>query len=227
MKKMLIPFILLSIMYSSFGQSLLDNADYKKALEYKALYEKAMEDGEYDKASEYAGLSSEHSAKSDEYVNMMLLRFRSNQSLKRLHDRLIEVKRFGGDRSDPVKYAEAAAGYETSGRLYKDADYGASLEASKAAIGILEAFERPVPVSGLVSEYVVRLIPGNRDCLWKIAGYSFIYGDPTLWRLIYDANKSIMPQKDNPDLILPGMVLKIPAKGNEKREGRWKNGAIE
>lgn len=45
------------------------------------------------------------------------------------------------------------------------------------------------------------------ECLWYIAGYEHVYGDPTKWPLIYRANRDKI--KD-PDLIYPGQVLKIP-----------------
>ncbi len=45
------------------------------------------------------------------------------------------------------------------------------------------------------------------ECLWKIAGYEKIYGDPFQWPLIYKANKA---QIKDPDLIYPGQVFKIP-----------------
>lgn len=45
------------------------------------------------------------------------------------------------------------------------------------------------------------------ECLWYIAGYEEIYGNPLKWPLIYKANKDKI--KD-PDLIYPGQVLAIP-----------------
>lgn len=57
--------------------------------------------------------------------------------------------------------------------------------------------------------YKVRYIPENRDCLWKIAGYKFIYNNPRLWPKIYRANKAKIK---NPDLIYPGQVFRIPPK---------------
>jgi len=72
--------------------------------------------------------------------------------------------------------------------------------------------------------YTVRLVPGRRDCLWRIAEYDFIYGDPAQWPSIYRANKSVIDggyerylrQVEEPkysraeDLIFPGQVLDIP-----------------
>jgi nucleoid-associated protein YgaU len=46
------------------------------------------------------------------------------------------------------------------------------------------------------------------DCFWNIAGR--VYGNPRLWRVLYDANKSKLPDPDNPDLLKPGTVLDIP-----------------
>jgi nucleoid-associated protein YgaU len=43
------------------------------------------------------------------------------------------------------------------------------------------------------------------DSLWAIAGSQ--YGDPTLWRRIYDANRDNIA---NPDLIYPNQRLRIP-----------------
>ena len=56
-------------------------------------------------------------------------------------------------------------------------------------------------------DYTVRLIPERRDCLWRIAGYSEIYGDPFRWPEIYSANKQ---EIKDPDLIYPGQVFQIP-----------------
>lgn len=63
--------------------------------------------------------------------------------------------------------------------------------------------------------YTVRLIPEKRDCLWRIAGYDFIYNNPRLWSRIYKANKN---QIANPDLIYPGQILNIPPKEGEFQE---------
>ncbi len=56
---------------------------------------------------------------------------------------------------------------------------------------------------GIVTE--IEVIPG--DCLWKIAGFTWIYNNPRLWTRIYEANKDKI--KD-PNLIHPKQVLNIP-----------------
>jgi nucleoid-associated protein YgaU len=72
----------------------------------------------------------------------------------------------------------------------------------------------------LAAEYEVKLNPAKRDCLWRIAGFDFIYGNPREWRRIYDYNKSTFRYPDNPDLIYPGQILKIPSIDGEQRSGR-------
>lgn len=74
------------------------------------------------------------------------------------------------------------------------------------------------------SQYTVQLIPGNRDCLYRISGYDFVYGDATQWPRIYRANQTQIngayqqyvrrvetPMYEQPeDLIFPGQVFDIP-----------------
>ncbi|MBI2350331.1 MAG: LysM peptidoglycan-binding domain-containing protein, partial [Deltaproteobacteria bacterium] len=45
------------------------------------------------------------------------------------------------------------------------------------------------------------------DSLWRLA--KKFYGDPNLWKKIYDANKGVIK---NPNRIYPGQTLKIPPK---------------
>lgn len=64
--------------------------------------------------------------------------------------------------------------------------------------------------------YTVKFNRRNRDCLWKIAWYT--YRNASLWPLIYVANKDKI--KD-PDLIFPGQKLLIPiAPGSEAKDGK-------
>ena len=43
------------------------------------------------------------------------------------------------------------------------------------------------------------------ETLWDISGD--VYGDPTKWKLIYNANRDIL---DSPDALKPGQELIIP-----------------
>ena len=53
--------------------------------------------------------------------------------------------------------------------------------------------------------YRVWIWQENGDCLWSIA--KKVYGDPALWKKIYNANKE---QISDPRVIFPKQVLVIP-----------------
>jgi nucleoid-associated protein YgaU len=57
------------------------------------------------------------------------------------------------------------------------------------------------------------------DTLIRLAQRDYIYGDWTKWWNLYKANEDKFPQRDNPDLILPGMILRIPSLNGEERRG--------
>lgn len=75
-----------------------------------------------------------------------------------------------------------------------------------------------------VTSYTVKLNPGKRDCLYRIASFEEIYQDPSQWPKIYQANKTLIDSdyqkyqkytEDSKysrpeDLIFPGQVLDIP-----------------
>ena len=75
--------------------------------------------------------------------------------------------------------------------------------------------------SFLPSQYTVRSWAVSRDCLWNIAGYSWVYGNPERWIELFEANRYRMPDPNNPDLIEPDMVLDIPSIMGETRQGMW------
>jgi nucleoid-associated protein YgaU len=81
----------------------------------------------------------------------------------------------------------------------------------------------PAPSQAVVS-YTVKLLPGKRESLFRIAAYDFIYNDAAKWPVLFRSNASIIkkkfdhysrrtsqPKYTHPeDLIFPGQVLDIP-----------------
>ena len=65
----------------------------------------------------------------------------------------------------------------------------------------------PAKISREFDSYTVQLIPGNRDCLWRIAAKAEVYNNGEKWPKIYKANLNLIK---NPDLLQPGQVLAIP-----------------
>lgn len=227
MKKTLCIVLILLVSPLLFSQNLQDNPDYRESLRYKQLSEEAIENGEYAKAQEYAELSKEYAEKSDAYIAKRLAQYRANQLLNRADGLKGQVERSGRATQYPEDYAKAAGLIETARTLYQNEQYEKSSESSRSAIAIMEGFDSVRTTgSGLPAAYVVRDMPGEEDCFWRISGYDFIYGDYGGWYPIYQANKDKLPQPDNPDLIHPGMVMEIPEREGETRSGVWVDGEI-
>jgi 3',5'-cyclic AMP phosphodiesterase CpdA len=73
----------------------------------------------------------------------------------------------------------------------------------------------------LPGQYTVRPWAATGDSLSVIAGYPWVYGDPEKWRELYEANRTRMPDPNNPHLIYPGFILNIPSIRGEERQGMW------
>jgi nucleoid-associated protein YgaU len=111
-----------------------------------------------------------------------------------------------------------------AGSAYDAGDYDTAAELArqaKAELGLMARAPAGATQSFLPALYTVRLVPGDRDCLSKIAGYTFVYEDRRRWNDLYRANKATLKHSENVDLILPGEVLVIPSIAGEKRDGSW------
>ena len=98
-------------------------------------------------------------------------------------------------------------------------------ESASTAIPAQSAAPAPVQTqtteSQLPAQYKVRPWQTSNDCFWNIAAKPGVYNDARKWKILYEANKSRMPDPDNPNLIKPGMILQIPAIKGETRGGLW------
>ena len=212
------------------AQSLLDNEYYYKARDLQYESEVALNAGEYDKAASLAAEAREYLAQSDAYVAEMTQFYRANGWLSVANDRLRYAKSIGADVNFKESYDKAASDLRGAKFTMDAKEYDTSVILSKSAIDALKDIKvvqasTPEPVVEAEPSwpefYEVRLIPGRRDCLWRIAEYPFIYNNPWKWKLLYEENGSLLPDPKNPDLIEPGLILRIPSLDGEKREGTW------
>lgn len=210
------------------AQSLLNNEFYRKAKLLQTQSEQAFEAGDYDLAASLAGQAEDNLAKSDEYVTRMTAYYTASGWLSRANDRLTFAKSIKADVNYKDAYDKASADITSAKSAFDAAQYAESTQSSKDAIAALEGIQRqetPAVVTpqkpGLPAEYTVRLIPSRRDCFWRIAGYPWVYNDPWKWKILYEANKSVIEDPNNPDLIQPGQVFTIPALSGETREGMY------
>lgn len=201
------------------AQGLQDRLDYLRGLQREAL--QAESEGKYDKSIELARKIHEESKKVDDIMGVLkrwnvlrdrvalaqqvhaykyakkdydlaLKYYNSSHQLmnqEKLDDAVLDIER-------GIVHADAAI--EKSRQLFLDEANKAKKE--KKNTGTLMIYPKQ-------DTYEVRLIASRRDCLWRIAGYEFIYKNSQFWKYIYEANRD---KVKNPNLIFPGQVLKIP-----------------
>jgi len=229
MKKLiLLSIILLLVSSSIWSQSLQDNEYYQKMLELRAQSEQAFQDGDYIEARQLAEEAQGYQEESERWIATQLAAYRAKSALNRLKDRLAQVSTWNAQEHFPDEYAEGMELYNRSfAEFFDEEEYVSSLATSNRGLEVLSVISYVASGSVLPAYYIVRLLPGNTDCFWNIASYDFIYNNPWEWPRIYQANKDILDDKENPDLIEPGMKLTIPSLDGEKRFGTWENGVVK
>jgi hypothetical protein len=215
-------------------QRLRNNQYYVESLRLANLAHLAFDSGDYDASSNYAEEALRYAQLSDEYVALQLKIRETNDAIRAAKTRLDWASSAGASGRYPKEYGEAQNQYDTSLSLRASEDWDGAIEAAHKVIAALAnvrgAEGSPPPAAAtpgsapLPAQYTVRPWAVSKDCLWNIAGRAWAYGDSTKWRLIYNANKSKLPQPDNPDLIEPNMVLDIPSIKGETRQGMWNSG---
>jgi len=207
--------------------SISNNEYYIKSLQLNKLAVETYEYGDYDVAAGFAQEAVRYATLSDEYVSVQLIA--EAKRLLEWADKNNIAAKF------PNNYAEGKTQYENAVDSYNNENWNEAIDAAIKSIEIFAAFEsggRPPAATtaskpttstatGLPRQYTVRTWRVEKDCLWTIAGYPWVYGDPWKWKVLYDANKDVMPEPANPDLIVPGQVLTIPSINGEARQGMW------
>jgi len=213
------------------AQSLLDNQYYHKAQDLLAQSQQAFDKGDYDSARDLADQAKDQFAKSEAYIAELTQFYRANGYLSIAKDRVAYAKSIDADVHYKDAYTKASSEVTDAKTALDGKDYPKSIDLSKDAIALLKdvaPVAKPVvtaqapegPVQ-LPQYYIVRLRLPLRDCFWRIAAYPFVYNDPWKWRMLYDANKDVLENPKNPNLIEVGMKFIIPALADEKRTGDY------
>ena len=212
----------LSVVSMIFAASLVFAASYKNntyqkmADEYTRKAQNALDAGEYVLAEEYAAKAEENARLSEEFVKKMLAKSECDAVMKQAAKKLEYAKSVNAERNFPMAYSSAQKAYASAQESYGAEDYPA---ATAFARQVLEALADIKEITPLPEFYVVRPWAETRDCYWNISGRPYVYDNPLLWENLYQANKSSMPRPNDPNLILPGMKMKIPSITGEYREG--------
>ena len=220
MKKVLTVFAALFAASLLFAVSYKNNTYQKLADEYTRKAEKAMDAGEYVLAEEYAAKAEENAALSEAYIKKMLAKADCDKAMKEASKRLDYAKEIHADRNFPMAFSSAQQSYASAQEAYDGEDY---VTATAYANQVLSALADIREITPLPEYYVVRPWADTKDCYWNISGRAYVYNNPLLWENLYqDAeNKKNMPRPSDPNLILPGMKMKIPSITGEFREGTY------
>ncbi len=212
------------------AQSLLENQYYRDAVSQLAQSQRALDAGDYDASAALAAQASDNLAKSDDYVATMTQFYRANGYLSMAKDRVAYAKSIDADTHYKAAYDTAVTAVSGAKTALDGKDYPKSIDLSKSAIAALANVapvakappkEPPAASPAYPQYYTVQLRLPLRDCFWRIAGFPFVYNDPWKWRVLYDANKDLLVNPKNPNLIEPGMKFIIPPLNNETREGEY------
>ena len=216
MKKVL---AVLSLIFNSaliFAASYKNNTYQKLADEYTRKAQNALDAGEYVLAEEYAAKAEENARLSEEFVKKMLAKSECDAVMKQASKKLEYAKSINAERNFPMAYSSAQKSFASAQESYGAEDYATATAFAKQ---VLEALADIKEITPLPEFYVVRPWAETRDCYWNISGRPYVYDNPLLWENLYQANKSNMPRPNDPNLILPGMKMKIPSITGEYREG--------
>jgi len=182
------------------------------------LAEEAFTEGNYDFSVRIANEAAWLAKQSDVYIAIAAAKHHLDQAAAS-----------GVSARFPKEYQEAENWYKQSSKARDDEEWDIAIDAAAMAAQLLEGLGTPGgknSLSGgvLPATYTVRSWSVSKDCLWNIAG--LVYGNPHLWTVLYNANKSKLPDPNNPDSLEPGIVLVIPSIKGEVRQGAWEIGRV-
>ncbi len=224
MKKIICILLFTAILVPVFAVSYDDNKYQRKSRAYTELANKAYDEGDYEASIEYAKLAEEYAQKSAEFIQMMLARTEAEQEMNRARTRYTWATNNNAEKKYPDAYATATEALDAGNTAFDNENFDVAVVCAKKvldALSVVTGEEKPPAFIELPGEYKVRTWRGERDCLWTIAALPAVYGDPFMWRKLYEANKHKLPNAKNPNLVEPGTILTIPSIRGEKRTGLY------
>ena len=206
---------------------LRNNRYFQESLRLANLANLAFMEGDYSASYEYSEEAIRYTYLSDEYVLLQLKIREVDGAIIAARERMDFADSINASARYPDEYQVARAALSDA-RLYRAIeDWDSAIESANLVLAVLAGItgipaDAPTPQpSGLPSQYTVRNWANTRDSFWVIAGWPWVYNDSHEWRRLYEANRQKLPQPDNPDLILPGMIMDIPSIRGESRQGMW------
>jgi len=203
-----------------------NNRYFLESVRLANLAEKAFEEGDYDASSRYSQEAVRYAELSDEFVRLQLKIRETDDAIAAARRRMDFAASVNASTRYSEEYGRAQVAFAEARAFRASERWDDAITAANrvmAALAYISAESQTAQTAEVMlpSQYTVRYWSSDRDCLWNIAAKSWVYNDPWKWKILYDANKSKLPDANNPDLINPGMVLDIPALKGENRQGMW------
>ncbi len=216
MKKSLSVLFATLFSLSLFAFSYKNNTYQKLAAEYSKKAEIALDAGHYDDAVEYSEKAEENAELSKAYIELMKARQEAEDNINLAKNQVAYAEEINAQENFKMAYTAATENLANAENSFAAEDYPKATEYAKACIAALDGIKEVTP---LPEYYIVRPWAETKDCYWNISGRPYVYNNPLLWENLYQANKNEMPKPEDPNLILPGMKMKIPSITGEKRSG--------
>ena len=218
MKKIVSLLFAALLTVSVFAVSYKNNTYQKLADEYTKKAEIALDAGQYEDAVEYSKKAEENAELSKAYIQMMMAKKEAEDTIKMAKNQIAYAEKIDAPNTFPMAYTSAKENLESAENFYGDEDYPKATEYAKASLAALDGIREVTP---LPEFYIVKPWAETKDCYWNISGRPYVYNNPLLWENLYQANKSAMPKPEDPNLIHPGMKMKIPSLTGEYRSGTY------
>ncbi|MCR5189516.1 MAG: hypothetical protein K6C97_11330 [Treponema sp.] len=218
MKKIFSVLILTILTLSIYAISYKNNTYQKLADEYTKKAEIALDAGQYDDAVEYSKKAEENAELSRAYIEMMMARGQAEDTIKMAKNQIAYAEKIDAPNTFPMAYTSAKENLANAESSFEGEDYAKAIEYAKASLAALDGIREVTP---LPEFYIVKPWAETKDCYWNISGRPYVYNNPLLWENLYQANKSNMPKPEDPNLIHPGMKMKIPSLTGEYRSGTY------
>ncbi len=196
-----------------------DNNEFqRKSRAYSDLAAKAFDEGDYDASVSYAAEAEKNAELSRAFIEKAIVRSDAETALLKARTRLTWATEKKAERFYPDAFKAATGAIASGDGLFASEDYAGAKAQAEIALAALADVREVFP---LPARYRVGVWRSTRDCLWNIAKNPAIYGDPLMWKKLYDANRKALKRPDDPDLLEPGMILSVPSLSGELREGEY------
>jgi len=202
------------------AQNLLrETSEYQRAQELRQEADAAFEEGEYERAIELSVEAEDYAQRAEVAARHLWWGYRARSAQTRTERGITRVRNLDGPLNHPDRFEQAQEKFTEGSELIEEEGFETAFNLFQESLALLDGLRGVDDV--LPAYYTVRRIPDRRDSFWRIASYDFVYGDGFQWRRLYEANKDVIQDSDNPRLIQPGQRLRIPEREGETRRGDW------